>query len=103
MNRRNALKSIAAAAGGLALIGIPSAAAAQQLRKVETLVSGGWGDIPWEQLKKGDIFRLVNPDGTIADAGTVREVSIVRQKPERVSVARGTWLVVCDSMTIPLP
>jgi hypothetical protein len=94
MNRRNAIKSIVAAAGGIALLGIPSVAAAVQLRKVETLVSGGWGNIPWQQLKKGDIFRLVNPDGSLADEGTIREVCTALSDAEPAEV--GVWSVQCD-------
>jgi len=69
-----------------------------ELRKVQVFTMSGWAKAEWGQLKKGHIFRLVEPDGSPVDGGEINIATadaVVRPPPEFYSVQ-------CDPYTKPL-
>jgi len=78
MKRREFLKTAAATAGvaGAALL-LPVGLRARPLKRVvEVYDKGTWHEVTWEGLKKDDIFRLRELDGSIVDEGTKHEISV---------------------------
>jgi hypothetical protein len=77
MNRRSFLRTTAAA---VSLVALPLPLAAkpdtENLRSVELYDRGQWKPGTWAGLRKNDIFRLRDPDGTLVNAGTEHEICI---------------------------
>lgn len=93
----------AAALGALALIGPAEAAvpsAPGPWRTVNKFDGFDWfDDVPWEELKKGDIFRLREADGTFVDSGT--ELELCTATSDAVFTEYGgymTWKVACEPL-----
>jgi len=79
MERRDFFKVAAGAAALLAVPSITSAAPqdyAGVQRTVEVYSKGKWRKGTWKGLKKDDIFRLRDPDGSIVDEHTDCEVCV---------------------------
>ena len=59
-----------------------------------------WHRTRFSAIRTGDIFRVVEPDGTIADQGTKNEVCIATEDPVPVPYSEDgqewTWGVKCD-------
>ena len=72
------------------------------LRTPDFYVQGAWLPGTWEPLKKDTIFRLVEPDGRVANQGTEYEVCIAVEDAvvEPVPVF---WSVKCEHFTFITP
>lgn len=71
MDRRSFLAATLAAGALTLLPANPTSAATPYLRTIEVFREGAWVQIQWQDLKKGHLFRLREPDGTLADKGEV--------------------------------
>jgi len=88
--------------GSLATVGILVTGISVQapcLRQIQVYTKGEkWVLTPWQDLKKGMVFRLLEPDGTVADMGTEHEVSIA-VKDAAAEDAPACWGVQCEPFT----
>lgn len=74
MNRRSFLASTGLLLASLSLGAAPPSD--PNVRTVEVLQGRAWVPIQWADLKRGMIFRLRDPDGSIVDKGQDHEVSL---------------------------
>jgi len=66
------------------------------LRTVEAL-RRGWEEIQWADLKAGTVFRLREPDGTLADEGTPHEVCVALTDAQPAKEV--AWSLQCEAFT----
>lgn len=103
MDRRDFLKVAGVAGATVLLPSVGRAAPESDLRIVEVYRKGKWLRGSWPDLKKDTIFRLREEDGTLTDAGTSHEISVVvtetRQVPHPDGVSEN-WEVGCEPFTI---
>lgn len=100
MNRRIFLKTSAAAS---VLTMIPLRLSAKpdpkNLRSVELYDRGQWKPGTWAGLKKGDIFRLRDPDGTLVNEGDLNEILVVADGGVSACAPPAFWVVDADPFT----
>tara|TARA_R110000824_G_scaffold34976_1_gene110350 strand:+ start:634 stop:1134 length:501 start_codon:yes stop_codon:yes gene_type:complete len=97
MNRRTFLTAASAAAAA-ALITLPGNPQ-NNMRTVETFRNSAWEQISWHDLKKGTVFRLINPDGSLADEGNEHEVCVAMTDAQPDEDPRAVWRVQVEPFT----
>jgi len=61
-----------------------------QDRRAEKFIDGAWCPVPFEGLRKGDVFRVFEPDGTPVDEGLS-----ARALTDAVRDEHGVWGLQC--------